>query len=277
MQSVSDDLMAALMRDMSRIGKAEILPRFRAVQSETARAKSGPDDLVTDADLAAERALSDALRGHLPDVVLVGEEAAAEDPAILSRIGNAPLCAIIDPVDGTWNFAHGVPVFGMILAIVAQGQTIAGLFHYPVTGDFIVARRGQGAWHIAGDGCRTRLSVSNPAPVSDMAGIVNAQRMPVALRDGLAQRLFRFRNTKSWGCSAYEHRLLSSGGADFLLTEALMPWDYAAGVLIHAEAGGVSALLDGTPYAPTMINGNLLLAPDRASWQDIRAVVTGQV
>ena len=77
----------------------------------------------------------------------------------------------------------------------------------------------------------------------------------------------------SWRCSAFEYRLLAGGAMAFGLSCGLMPWDHAAGVLIHAEAGGHAALLDGTPYSPLLSQGQLLLAPDAAGWQACRALL----
>lgn len=272
MTMIDDEMMQALMADMSHVARTEVLPRFAAISSETARAKSAPDDLVTDADLAAETVLGAALQQRFPGITLIGEEAVSDDPGILARLADAELAAVIDPIDGTWNFAHGIPVFGMILAIVVKGQTIAGLIHYPVTGGFIVARPGLGAWHIGAQGEQTRLSVTASAPVDQTTGFISLHLMPAELQARIAPRLPRFRNVMNWRCSAFEYRLLATGAMGFILTSSLNPWDHAAGLLIHHEAGGYSALLDGTPYNPCLSEGNLLLAPDEATWEACRQV-----
>jgi fructose-1,6-bisphosphatase/inositol monophosphatase family enzyme len=267
--TVDDALLSSLMGVMAEVAAAEVLPRFRAVVSESARTKAGPDDLVTDADIGAEHALGVALARLLPGVVMVGEEAVSADPAVLERLSGDDLIAVVDPVDGTWNFAHGLPIFGMILALVQGGRTLAGVIHYPVTGDFIAARPGGGAWHIAADGARTRLSVAAAAPVAELSGFIAPRRMDGA--EHYALRSLQFRATQTLRCSAWEYRAICSGAMGFTLTEGLMPWDHAAGVLIHAEAGGHSALLDGTPYHPGLTAGHLLLAPDAATWDSVLA------
>ncbi|SEP64410.1 fructose-1,6-bisphosphatase [Devosia sp. YR412] len=271
MQHISDQLLAALMDDMRDTAQAEILPRFRAITADAIRAKTAPDDIVTDADIGAEKMLSEKLAARLPGIVIVGEEAVSEDQTILERIGSSDLVAIIDPVDGTWNFAHGVPLFGSILAIVANGQTIAGLIHYPVTGNFIVARPGQGAWHVASDGQQTRLSVAAPTPIDEMHGFVPLHMYATDLQAELAPRLLRFSRTTTWRCSAFEYRMLATGAMSFCFNAGLSPWDHAAGTLIHTEAGGYSALVTGETYVPTMTHGHLLSAPDAESWEAIRA------
>ncbi|OYU17505.1 MAG: inositol monophosphatase [Rhodobacteraceae bacterium PARR1] len=266
--SSDDTLLSALMGLMAKVAAAEVLPRFRAVMSESARTKTGPDDLVTDADIGAEQALGAALVRLLPGVVMVGEEAVSADPAVLDRLSGDDLVAVVDPVDGTWNFAHGLPIFGMILALVQDGKTLAGVIHYPVTGDFIAARPGGGAWHVAADGARTRLSVAAAAPVAELSGFIAPRRMAGAERYAL--RSLQFRATQTLRCSAWEYRAICSGAMGFTLTEGLMPWDHAAGVLIHAEAGGYAALLDGSPYHAGLTAGHLLLAPDAAAWGRVR-------
>lgn len=273
MIEIDDTLLAGLMDDMRETAHFEILPRLRAVTAEAIRTKTGPNDLVTDADIGAERLLSEKLAHRLPGIVIVGEEGAAEDKTILDRVGSADLVAIIDPVDGTWNFAHGLPLFGSILAIVAGGKTIAGLIHYPVAGDFIVARPGQGAWHVATDGAQTRLAVAMPTPIKEMHGFIPLHMYDPQFQAELAPRALRFSRTTSWGCSAYEYRAVATGAMSFSFNAGLSPWDHAAGVLIHAEAGGYSAVLTGETYQPIMVEGKLLLAPDQASWLAIRTAL----
>lgn len=273
MKTVSDELLNALMADMREVAENEILPRFHSVTSDTIRAKTMADDIVTDADIAAERVISEKLNARLPGITIIGEEAVSDDASILTRLAEAELAAVIDPVDGTWHFAHGTPMFGSILAIVSGGQTIAGLIHYPVLGDFLVARPGQGAWHVAADGTQTRLSVAEPTPVDEMHGFIPLHMFEQDLREKLAPRLLRFLRITTWRCSAWEYRMLATGAMSFCLNESLKPWDHAAGVLIHAEAGGHAATMAGEVYRPTMTDGHLLTAPDKASWQAIRAAL----
>jgi len=274
MNEVSDEGLAALLYEMREAARAEVLPRFLAITADGIRTKTAPDDLVTDADIGAERRLSQTLTSRFPGAFVLGEEAVSSDGSLLGRLAEAPLSIVIDPVDGTWNFAHGAPIFGMIVAIVSAGRTIAGAIHYPVTGDFLVARPGQGAWHVAADGTRVRLELARPRPVEAMRGFVSLHLFPKGERAGLAQRALRFARTTSWGCSAFEYRLIATGAMDFSLNASLMPWDHAAGALIYTEAGGHAALLSGEPYAPTLTAGRLLLAPDAQTWEQVAAAFT---
>lgn len=271
MTVISDTLLTAVMDNMRQAGRAEILPRFLALTAGDIRTKTGPDDLVTDADIGAERMLSQALSARFPGALVVGEEAVAADPTILDRLATAELAVIIDPVDGTWNFANGVPLFGTIVAIVSGGQTVAGLIHYPLTGDFLVARPGQGAWLVAADGARTPLKVAPSGPSDEMHGFMPLHMFTPEEQIAFAPRLTRLARITTWRCSAFEYRMIATGAMSFSLNAGLMPWDHAAGVLIHQEAGGFAALLDdAAPYRFSMTQGHLLLAPDETSWRAIR-------
>ncbi|MGF9565956.1 inositol monophosphatase [Neorhizobium sp. BT27B] len=270
MKTVSDELLNEFMGIMREAADREILPRFRSVTSDTIRAKTMADDIVTDADIASERMISEKLAARLPGITIIGEEAVSDDASVLARLADAELAAVIDPVDGTWHFAHGTPMFGSILAVVSGGQTIAGIIHYPVLGDFLVARPGQGAWHVAADGSRTRLSVAMPTPVDEMHGFIPLHMFEPDLRAELAPRLLKFLRVTTWRCSAWEYRMLVTGAMSFCLNESLKPWDHAAGVLIHAEAGGYAATITGEVYRPTMTQGHLLTAPNKISWDAVR-------
>lgn len=273
MNEISDDQMIALMQAMRTVAQAEIMPRFHALSATSIRTKTADDDLVTDADLCAEAALARQMETILGDIAIVGEEAVSSDRTVLEHLrGHSPV-AIIDPVDGTWNFAHGVPLFGSILAIVAGGQTIAGLIHYPCLDDFLVARPGRGAWHVGAGGQSTRIAVAVPSPTSNMHGFVPLHMYPAELQSRIAPRLGAFARTTTWRCSAFEYRMLATGAMSFCANAGLAPWDHAAGALIHAEAGGYAGLLTQEPYCPTILNGILLAAPDRESWKQIRTAL----
>lgn len=274
MKTVSNELLDELMDTMREAAAGEILPRFRPVFSDSIRAKTMADDIVTDADIASERVISERLSARLPGIAIIGEEAVSDDVSVLGRLATAELAAVIDPVDGTWHFAHGTPMFGSILAIVAGGETIAGIIHYPVLGDFLVARPGEGAWHVAADGTRTRLSVAAPPPVNEMHGFIPLHMFEPDLSRGLAPRVLKFLRVTTWRCSAWEYRMLATGAMSFCLNESLKPWDHAAGVLIHQEAGGYAATLAGEVYRPTITEGHLLAAPDEASWLAIREALS---
>ncbi len=252
----------------------EILPRFRKIAREDTRTKAHYLDLVTDADEHAEWRMRDAIAKLYPKALFVGEESVARDTSLLDKIKDAELCIIVDPVDGTGNFAWGLPLFGVIAAVVRNGETIAGLIYDPLGQEWLGSMRGHGAWAQSVDGVRD-LKVATPMPLKDMNGICSWYLMDEPQRSRVVGNMAKVRATFNYRCAAYEYRLVADGRCHFSLHWKLMPWDHAAGVLIHSEAGGYSACLDGTPYTPTKHAGGVMSAPDKDSWSDLRQALLG--
>ena len=257
--------LAALMGEVARV---EILPRFRCLAAQAIRQKTSQDDIVTDADEAAERWLAQALQAMYPQATIVGEEAASADPGLLAKIGGAELAIFIDPVDGTANFADGVPLFGVMVAVVCRNEVQCGIIHDPIGGDWVMALRGQGAWLRRADGSVEPVRVRNGRrPASAMTGAASWYHVPSPLRERIAANQASFGSAVGFRCAAHEYRLLATGGCDFVAYHRLMPWDHAAGVLIVEEAGGHVAISDGSRYRPTMKSGQLVCATDRGAWK----------
>lgn len=252
------DRTATIIRD---VAETEILPRFRSLGAGEIREK-GPGDLVTVADEASEHALTARLRDLLPGSVVVGEEAVSADASVLDRLnGDGPVW-VVDPVDGTNNFAHGRPIFGVIVALVRRGETLAGWIHDPSGGRMAVVERGQGAWM---DG--RRLNAAAAAPLAEMRGFLSTKFYAPEARAALEGRKGLVRSAESLLCAAHEYLRLAGGEAHFAIYRRIMPWDHAAGILLVTEAGGHAALLDGSPYGPCARDGGLLVAPDQESWR----------
>ncbi|WP_110685163.1 inositol monophosphatase family protein [Salinicola aestuarinus] len=269
-RAITPDQQQHLIEIVRDAAKTEILPRFRNLSDEAIRSKSAPDDLVTDADQGAERMMTAAIRELMPEATVIGEEAVAEGGASLEAISGAELALIIDPVDGTWNFARGLNQFGVILAATSFGETIFGLLYDPLTDDWIVARRGEGAWFGRPDGTQRQLQVSDTHRFNEMVGSTSIRLFPKPQQYQLAATFPDFQRMMAFGCACHEYRTMAFGFVDFMLTGKLMPWDHAAGLMIHQEAGGYSALLDGTPYQPTIHQGTVLAASSRQHWERLR-------
>jgi fructose-1,6-bisphosphatase/inositol monophosphatase family enzyme len=259
---------AELLRDAAR---AEIMPRFRRLAAGAVRSKTGPLDLVTDADEGAERVIAAGLAARFPGCLVVGEEGAAADPALLGRLGGADLAFVVDPVDGTANFAAGLPLFGTMVAAILRGEVVAGWIHDPLGDDTAVALRGEGAWIEAPDGSEASLRAAAPAPLDRMVGDLSWTYLQEPLRTRVASRLPLLAGTVGLRCSAHAYRSVASGYLHLLLFNRLMPWDHAAGWLLHREAGGYSAGFDGQSYSPLRHGGGLICAPDAASWAEAKA------
>ncbi len=262
MTVVDLDRVARLIRE---VAEAEILPRFGRLEDHDAWEKRS-GSVVTVADQAAEKRLEDALLALAPGAVALGEEAAEQDPAIFERLLDDDPVWIIDPVDGTKNFAAGKPDFAVIVAYVAAGETLAGWIHDPVRDHTAMAAAGEGARTDDGD----TLRIAAPAPLAELSGVLGPR---LTRHKPFSGRFAAISNSKSCGI---DYVRLAAGEVHFAYYRGLKPWDHAAGALLHKEAGGFSACLDGRPYRSCERGvGGLLLAPDRATWQAIADGIPG--
>ncbi|TPK46933.1 inositol monophosphatase [Mesorhizobium sp. B2-5-4] len=261
---------------LAEAAQAEIMPRFRRLGDGDIRQKTSAADLVTEADVNAERLITARLRERYPSAMMVGEEACSENPALLDGLGDAELAFTIDPVDGTFNFASGVPLFGVMLAVVVRGETVAGIIHDPVGKDWLIAARGAGSHIRHAHGSLEKVHVAAPVPISQMTGAVSWQYLDEPERSRLARNQTKALSQFAYRCAAHEYRLLASGHAHFVVYNKLMPWDHLPGVLIHQEAGGHAARIDGSAYLPSHVDGGLLVAPDQDSWQELRRELWAQ-
>ena len=261
------DALDQLLRAASRM---EIMPRFRKLGEGGIRFKSGPLDLVTDADEAAEAMITRSLGRLYPGCLVVGEEATQRDPSLLDQLAGADLAFVVDPVDGTSNFAAGLPLFGCMAAAVIRGEVVAAVIHDPVMDTSSIAVRGEGAWEQAADGTREALQVAAPVPVAAMTGAASWRYLPAELRHVVVRNLDKVAQIWDFRCAAHQHRMNAAGKSHFMLFYRLMPWDHLPGVLIHAEAGGYAARFDGSPYMPGMTDGGLLCTPDRESYECLK-------
>lgn len=260
---------------MAEAADAEIMPRFRRLADDAVRNKTSPLDLVTDADEAAERLIGERLARAFPGAVLVGEEACSRNPALLNVWIDAELAFLIDPIDGTRNYVAGLPLFGVMVAAVSRGEVMAGIIYDPVCRDAAIAVRGEGAWLEDEHGAQTPLRVATPAPPEAMTGLLAVRHLDEPLRGAVNANSLGLAASTILNCSAHEYRMIAGGHAHLLMYGRLMPWDHAAGWLLHHEAGGYCAHFDGSPYKPTHRDGGLLYAPDVGSWKAARRLLLG--
>lgn len=250
--------------------KAEILPRFRKLNASDIRSKTEPTDLVTEADEAAERFIRREVAAIAPDALFVGEESVAADPDLMAKLAEADLAVVVDPIDGTFNFASGIPAFGVMASVIWKGETVAGIIYDPMGDDWIMAEKGAGAFLRRPDGEEIRLSVAEPAPIEAMVGMASTGYFFGEARERVLANLAKVRFVASYRCAAHEYRTLASGHVHFAMYNKLMPWDHLAGTLVALEAGGYVARFDGSAYLPHHVEGGLLIATDEDSWQVLR-------
>lgn len=223
-----------LCKLVSAAADTELLPRFRQV-SATAKADGS---LLTEADLAMQRRLIAELTARWPAYPVLGEEMpAAQQHALLADSGEG--LWVLDPLDGTTNFAAGVPLFGVSLALVQQGRVVLGVVYDPIARECFSAIAGQGAW-LNGEPLRLQ---SPRDRLDDCVGLVDFKRLP----DALACRLAKgapYRSQRSIGSVALDWCWLAAGRLQVYLHGAQRLWDYGAGALVFIEAGGVGGQVD---------------------------------
>ncbi|MDD5575397.1 MAG: inositol monophosphatase family protein [Acidithiobacillus sp.] len=210
-----------------------VLPRFHAVS-----ASRKPDgSIVTSADIDSQNFLQDMLAARYPDIPLLGEEMSATEQTRLLHEADALWC--LDPLDGSSNFAAGVPIFGISLALLQGGHSVLGWVYDPVRAELFSAAKGSGA---RVDG--VRMAVRQAPALGQCVGVVDYKRLDRAL----ALRLIDerpFHSQRNFGASVLEWCWLAAGRYHFYLHGAQQLWDRAAGALILHEAGGRATQFNG--------------------------------
>ena len=221
----------SMVRDIAR---AEILPRYL----KSARNRKADGSLFTEADMASQQRFSEALPAFLPGAVL-GEEMTAAEQAALWKEGARGLWCI-DPIDGTTNFANGIPLFAVSIAYLIEHEPVIGVVYNPITDESFYAARGAGAFL---NGAELPLR-AGATELRDAVAGVDFKRISHHLGDELAVRP-PYYSQRNFGSSALEWCFVAAGRLDVYLHGGQMLWDYAAGRLILAEAGGQAEALDG--------------------------------
>lgn len=226
----------------------ELIPRFRRVE---ARHKAD-GSLITEADLRMQARVLDELASHWPGFELLGEEMDAQQQKQLLDHSLRGLW-VLDPLDGTANFASGMPFFGVSVALLAGGQVLAGVVYDPVRDESFSALLGQGAWL---NGEQLALADS-PRRLREAMAMVDLKRLPGELIERFAIAS-PYRSQRSFGSVALDWCWLAAGRVQVYLHGGQKLWDYAAGSLVLAEAGGIGGLF--LDYAGTPVE-DLNLAP----------------
>ncbi|MBB2169557.1 inositol monophosphatase [Gluconacetobacter aggeris] len=268
--AVSRAHMRTVLDIMRQAAADRIMPSFRRLDADAIRCKTSKLDVVTVADEAAEHDMTEAFLRLSPGAAVIGEEAVCARPGLLDAIEDADLAYVIDPIDGTANYAAGVPLFGVMVAILRRGEIVGAAILDPICNVAALAVRGEGAWQVGPDDAERPLCCARPVPAAEMTGNASWRYLPPPIRDLVARNLPRVMGSWDFRCAAHEYLMLVDGKCHFLLFNRTMPWDHLAGWLIHHETGGYCAHFDGAPYRLTDRAGGLLYAPDRASWQDLR-------
>ena len=251
---VTSELSRAVLAAMRVATDAEVMPRWRSLTADDVRTKAGPWDLVTDADVLAERRLTVALGGLL-DVPVVGEEATAGDASLLDLVASSEACWLVDPVDGTRNFVHGREDFACMVALVVAGRTEGAWITYPAVDREMHGAAGVGTFL---DGARVTAPL--PPDASALRGALGARAFvkdPDAVYAAAGSvgpvRDIRF-------CAGWDYLDMVEGAKDYVYFSRTLPWDHAPGALLVREAGLSSLRPNGAAYIPGDGGAGLLTA-----------------
>jgi len=221
------------LTDLLRAAAAtEIMPRFHQVQGRS----KADGSLVTVTDAAVQAYITAALAREYPGIPLLGEEMTAPEQARLLDAAAAPLW-VLDPLDGTSNYAGGFPGFAISLALLEGGRVVQGAVLDPLRDECFCAMRGGGAW------CNG-VPIAPGAPsaeLGDCLAMIDFKRLPTA-RIATLFRPGGFRSQRNLGASALEWCWLAAGRFQLYLHGGQKLWDYAAGHLIATEAGASARL-----------------------------------
>jgi len=252
------EAMLTLLREVTHTA---ILPYYRTLAEDQIEAKE-VGDVVTVADKLSEAMLAEGL-AKIADIPVVGEEAAFADPSVLGRVAGD--CWIVDPLDGTRNFARGSAPFGILIAMATGGEAHTGWIYDCLTNRFCVAHRGKGAF-VNGEKIAARAT-GGALPVAAISLIFMDPARREAVKHAVAEH---YRTVDVPYCAAEQYPRLALGENDVSIFERTLPWDHAAGALWLNEAGGKCARLDGSPYrVDEWERKGLLGAASPALWDEL--------
>jgi len=262
MTSINLDEIADIL---SECAKSYILPRYKALEDHEISSKTGPNDLVTQADIDVEAHLERVLPALLPGSIVVGEEAVSRGSASLDVLADeTQMVWVVDPVDGTHNFVHHKREFGIMLACVIGGEVRYGWI-YDVLGEACaVMERGAGAYFEG-----QRLQVSQESQINALSGHLNPRYFPKEYRPHIKEAGTKFKSCQSLHCAAHEYLRIAKGEAHFALYSRMKAWDHLPGALMVEEAGGYVAKWDRTPYRPQDHHVGLLAAASQENWEQV--------
>ena len=259
------DAIASVLREAAA---EAVMPRFRHLSKDDIEEKS-PGDLVTVADREAEAIIARGLAAIRPDARFVGEEACAHDPLLLRDLDRGAVW-IVDPIDGTGNYAAGRRPFALMAALVENGETIASCILDPVDDRLAAAERGAGAYI---DWVKIAAHMGSPG-LSALSGIISSFARPLPFQSrvvALAASVCDAAETRR--CAGNEYPLVATGARHFALYWRTLVWDHAPGVLLVQEAGGMAARLSGAHYRPADPGGAILIARTAGIWDEVRAAL----
>lgn len=251
------DLVVRAARDAAGVIR-EAAPRVRTLDWQS----KGPADFVSEVDLAAEARILALVRKELPEATVLAEETAADVSPESLRSGVA---VVVDPLDGTTNFLHGYPEYAVSIALLFDGEPVVAVVH-DVPGDERFTATAGGGCHLNGLPCRVsaitdprRALIGTGFPFKDASDIAPYQAQMSRVMAGVS-------GVRRPGAASIDLASVACGRFDAFWETALSPWDFAAGMLLVREAGGLATTLEGEPLPATRASSVLAGNPAMHAW-----------
>ncbi len=242
--------LSAVIEIVINAAKQELMPRF----THSTREYKDDGSIVTEADRAVQQMIEGALKAQWPEILFVGEEMnEAEQNALLNTKEQAVWC--LDPVDGTSNFAAGIPFCAVSLSLLKEGEVLLGVVYDPMRDECFSAIKGGGSW-LNGEPLGQRIP---EPPLAKGIGLIDLKRLPRAL----AMRIIDekpFSSQRNIGAVALEWCWVAAGRCHVYLHGRQRIWDYGAASLVLHEAGGHSMTLDGEPMLSVSLESRSAVA-----------------
>ncbi|MFI6231978.1 inositol monophosphatase family protein [Micromonospora sp. NPDC050784] len=242
-----------------------VLPLFRKLDDDDVSEKA-PGEVVTVADRRAEELLSAGLRRLRPGSMVVGEEGVADDPGLLRHLRDGGDVWLVDPVDGTANFAAGRRPFALMVALLREGRPTAGWILDPLA-DTLAAGSADEGTLLNG---RPVDGAGSVPPLGELRGVAMTRFLPPETRDRVragGRRLGEL--LPGQHCAGREYLDILTGEQQFALFWRTLPWDHAPGTLLVRAAGGVARRFDGADYHPADDGRGLLVAANEQVWAEV--------
>ncbi|MFW2830138.1 inositol monophosphatase family protein [Sphingomonas sp. ID0503] len=256
---------SALMND---VAQSVVMPYFQSLTAEQIIEKS-PGDLVTVADRLSEERLTEGLMKILPGSRVVGEEAVAADAAVLEGIDSGTVW-IVDPIDGTGNYAGGRTPFAIMVGLAEDGEVVGGWILDPVKARMLHGVKGGGAF------VNDERVTSRGSDEDVLIGALAPRYLPKHMRGDMEARTKgKVQQADIPRCAGEQYPRIVSGENDFAIFWRSHPWDHAPGSLFLTEAGGRIARWDGAPYRIGEKREGLLAAATPAIWDKAAAIING--
>lgn len=253
----------------------EVLLARRAGLHRRAESKGRRRELVTEADRAAERVVVGGLLARYPEHAMIAEEGVLTEQGRASK--QADWTWIVDPLDGTTNYVHGLPFFAVAIGLAYRGEPVVGVVHAPVLGETFFAARGLGARRRFADGREDVLRVSRTGELADAllaTGFSYNRNEPGADDNSarLARVLPHCRDLRRLGSAELDLCLVAAGVYDGYWEMYLAPYDLAAGAVVVQEAGGRVTDYDG---GQEWLFGGRVVATNGLVHEELRRFVVG--